>query len=392
MPTSLITAGDRKLLLVAVGVSLLLVTVSFVVSDRSDTADMPTTYSAGSGGAKAAYLLLEAAGYPVRRWEQSVGGLPAGLRATFIVAEPAEFPTAEERAAVRRFIENGGRVIAIGTAGAYFLPEHGAVPEPFAGLTWRQFSSQSPSSITRATPEITLAPAAYWDSAAFALPLYGDGDRWRVIKYDVGSGEAIWWASATPLTNAGLREPGNLAFFLACIGDPDRPVFWDEYSHGYRLSASRAAVDSGFRWIGLQLVLVAAAVLLTYSRRSGPTLEAAADNRLSPLEFVRTLGSLYQRAGAASIAVDITYQRFRYRLTRHLNMPSDAPAHELERAVRDRWRIDDPALGELLRACESARADAKLGAHAALKLTQSLSDWTLELGLGRESRTQKEQA
>jgi hypothetical protein len=46
-----------------------------------------------------------------------------------------------------------------------------------------------------------------------AYPLYGDGDRTVVVKYPFGRGEVLWWASATPLTNAGLKEPGNLEFF-----------------------------------------------------------------------------------------------------------------------------------------------------------------------------------
>jgi hypothetical protein len=63
-----LTAGDRRLVMIAGAVFLLLVTASFVliggVSDRSET---PTTYSTGSGGSKASYLLLEASGYAVQR-------------------------------------------------------------------------------------------------------------------------------------------------------------------------------------------------------------------------------------------------------------------------------------------------------------------------------------
>jgi hypothetical protein len=54
--------------------------------------------------------------------------------------------------------------------------------------------------------------------------------------------------------------------------------------------------------------------------------------------------------------------------------------------VRARWRLDGPAFGELLAACDAARLDATLPAHRALKLTQALSDWSVTLGLTDVSR------
>jgi Domain of unknown function (DUF4350) len=392
MPRNL-TLSDRKLLLAAGAASLLLVTLSVALSPAGGTtSESPTTYSAGSGGAKAVYLLLHAAHYPITRWEQSLRDLPGDANATLILAEPEGAPTIEERSALTRFIERGGRVIATGASGAFFLPEHRIVPDPIAGMTWRRILSRSPSFITRAAPDITLAPQAYWDDDRSALPLYGDADdgsKARVIKADVGRGEMIWWASATPLTNAGVQEPGNLEFVLACIGDTHRQILWDEYFHGHRQSLSASLVDSPFTWAALQLTLAAAAVFLTYSRRSGPIIAAAAESRLSPLEFVRTLGFLYQRAGAASVAIDISYQRFRYWLTRRLGLASAASADDLDRAVRARTGLDDPAFGDLLRACDSARKDPELRDAAALTLTRSLYDYAVTLDLFRVTKKER---
>jgi hypothetical protein len=209
-----LTSGDRTLLAAAAGGSLLLISLTVALSPASGTTtESPTTYSAGSGGAKAVYLLLEAAHYPVTRWEQSPEDLPGDANTTLILAEPQGAPTIAERSALARFIERGGRVIATGVSGAFFLPEHRAVMDPIAGMTWRRLSSRSPSFITRAAPDITMAPQAYWDGDGSGLSLYGDvdgGSKTRVIKADVGRGEVIWWASPTPLTNAGVREPGNL--------------------------------------------------------------------------------------------------------------------------------------------------------------------------------------
>ena len=388
MPDRL-TRGDRKLLLAAGAASLVLVVLTVVLGPR-DAVEVPTTYSAASSGAKAAFLLLRASGYSVMRWERSLRDLPDDPNATLILAEPQAMPTSDERAALEAFVERGGRAIVTGLAGAYFLRQHPISPDPIAGLTWKRIASRSPSAITRAAPEITLAPQAYWDVEAAGLPLYGDdldAEKVRVVKYGAGRGEALWWASATPLTNAGLSEPGNLEFFLACVGTSSRAVLWDEYFHGHREAAPASSADLPFTWLGVQLALAVIAVLLTYSRRSGPIVTPAPENRLSPLEFVRTLGSLYQRARAASVAVDIAYQRFRYRLARRLGLASTAPADDLQRAVQDRWNLDDPAFGDLLRACESARDDPRLTPADALKLTRSLGGYAVKLDLFRSERS-----
>ena len=379
MPARL-TPGDRRLFLIAGAVFLLLVTASFILTGGAiDRTETPTTYSTGSGGAKASYLLLEASGYSVQRWERPIRELPPGGGVTLVLAEPSDAPTADERAALGRFIQEGGTTIATGLSGGLFLPEHRVVPDPIAGMTWQRLPALFPSSITRAAPEIALAPEARWNLETFALPLYGDGDAARVVEYRSGAGEVIWWASATPLTNAGLREPGNLEFFLACVGPGDRRILWDEYFHGHRPSSPASTLRLRLV-VGIEIGLFIATVLLTYSRRSGPIVPSPVETRRSPLEFVRTLGSLYQRAGATSVAVDIAYQRFRHALTRRLGRSGRTPVDDLERAVRERWSVDS-GFGAVLRACESASGDPGLSTQAALKLTRSLHDYADELAL-----------
>jgi hypothetical protein len=94
---------------------------------------------------------------------------------------------------------------------------------------------------------------------------------------------------------------------------------------------------------------------------------------------------LYQRAGAASVAVDIAFQRFRYQLTRRLGKPGNADANDLERAVHDRFKVDGPAFGDLLRSCEAARHDPNLRSDEALALTRSIAGYAAKLGVSKES-------
>ncbi len=380
-----LTLDDCTLVAGAGLVALLLVGLTAALGHDAAASDIATTYSAGSSGAKALYLLLQSSHYSVGRWERPLSDLPPGDNTTLILADPEDNPTAADRKALARFVEKGGHVIATGVSGAFFLPAHPVAPDPIAGLTWKRVSSTAPSLATRAAPDITLAPRAYWDDEALALTLYSDDGKARVVKYTMGRGEVAWWASPTPATNAGLREPGNLDFVLASIGSVRRQILFDEYVHGYRRTISASLIASPFDWAAAQLALLAVAVLLTHSRRSGPIVPAAVEDRRSPLEFVRTLSALYQRAGAASIAVDIAYQQFRHRLTQRLGTTSAASAGDLQRAVHDRWHLDDRAFGDLIRACDAARDDPRLTVSAALELTRALWDYSRRLDLFRGS-------
>ncbi len=381
---------DKKLMVGAGVVFVLLVVVASIFSsNQGSKAELPTTYSSGSGGAKAAYLLLQESGYDSRRWEQPLTDLPNPAGTTLILANPLESPTRAERNRLRRFVTDGGHLIATGSSAGTFLTRFGSTFDPEPDPEWKKASASSPSAITRAAREIKLEPESYWDSGATVLPLYKDSDHTRVVKYQLGKGEVIWWAAATPLTNAGLREPGNLEFFLACLREGGNLVLWDEYVHGYRRTISESAIHSPVLWIFLQLALISLAVIFTYSRRNEPIFSPVSQSRLSPLEFVETLGSLYQRATATTVPVDVAYQRFRYRLTRRLGMASNASIADLRSALHARLFVSDDRLARTLAECESARYNPSLPPDDALRLVQELDDYAAELKLYPVSSKEK---
>jgi len=381
---------DRKLLFGAGWIFVLLIAGALVFGGGAGSRmEIPSSYSAASGGAKAAYLLLADAGHKVERWERALNELPQGGESTLVLADPNEAPTHQERDQLKAFISNGGRVIATGMFAGTFLPESNSVPDVVDELTWKKATALAPSAITRAAPEIALAPQAQWQSFSPAYSLYGDGERILVVKYPYGRGEVLWWASATPLTNAGLKKPGNLEFLLACVGDTKGTILWDEYIHGYRETLASSIAHSPVKWLAFQLSLLALAVLATFSRRSGPIYQPLSDVRLSPIEFVQTLGGLYERAGSASVAVDICYQRFRYWLTRRLGAGSSISTEDLQSAVRDRWAANDDHFIAILRRCEAVRNDPYLQATEALHLVQELEEyasrWKLFQGPRKEN-------
>jgi hypothetical protein len=389
MPAKL-NRGDRKILLIAGGVFLALVAGALLFTSGKDESDFPSSYSTASQGAKAAYLLLQESGYHVDRWLHPPQNLGDGTDTVLILAEPARFPTQREKAGLEKFLDSGGKIIAIGTSGAMSLPEESIDYDPIDISVLQKYPALTPSKIARAAPEITLDTRVYWKEDPSATALYGKDDKSVVIRYPHGKGEVIWWAAATPISNAGIRESGNLEFFLACLGEKQSTrILWDEYFHGFGEQSSEGKTH----WLAIVTVIqfgvIGLAVVFTFSRRSGPLRPMAVQSRLSPLEFVDTLGGLYRHAKASSVAVDVYYQRFHYWLTRRLGMANDASVEELARAVRDRWNFKDEQFAPTLQVAASARYRPDLRAKDALRLVQSLHSYAVKLKLFPASTKEK---
>jgi hypothetical protein len=248
-------------------------------------------------------------------------------------------------------------------------------------LGWQKFTAQTPSAQALNAPEIQLDASASWTKPAPGIGLYGDDAQYAVMQYPHGKGRLLWLASSTLLSNVGLRQSDNLEFLLSTVGSKSRRILWDEYFHGYRTSATVAVAHPQVVWLFAQSGFITVAVLLTFSRRSGPRRLPRAESRLSPLEYVRALGQLYEHARAGSVAVDVTYERFRYALSRRLGLRPTVSAGELARAVAERWAVDREDLRSLLEACESARFYENLSQRDALALVQRLHKYSLLLKL-----------
>ncbi len=390
MPVHL-NPGDRKILLVAASVFVLMIGAALLLArGTSSDEDIPSVYSAASGGCKAAFLLLLESGYQVQTWEQPLRELPDGKGKTLILVQPATFPAREEKQKLELFLKSGGRLIAAGRFAGFYLPLDEAVPDPTSETTWKPIPALSLSPITRAAPEITMASQAYWTPSSGAVGLYGEAGKPVVVEYKIGEGKVLWLAEPTPLINAGLKEAGNLEFLMAAVGSPEQnQVLWDEYVHGYERSAATSANHGVIGWIGLQLAVFAVAILLTYSRRSGPVWIPQGEVRLSPLEFVRTLGSLYEHANAGGVAVEVSYQRFRYLLTRRLGLSVNSSVDDLDRAVRERGALREDNFANTLRECESCRYDSGVPPSTTLRLVQGLFDYAQRLKLTRSPQGEK---
>jgi hypothetical protein len=375
---------DRALL---IGAVILVVILAFATSTLSPSrnggrAGFPSSYSTSWDGAKAAYLLLDDLGYRIERWDKPPTELKANAtNQVLILANPMQPPSSEESAALRRFLERGGRIITTGDNFVEYLPGGQNFMEIDAAEGEEQFPALLPSPLTADAPEISMpAPIGWHPTKLDQLVVYGSKATAAVVTYSVGKGRIVWWGSPAPLTNHGLQEPGNLALLLNSIGGTKgKRILWDEYFHGARADFWSYVAKTPLPWVLAQLGVVFAFVLLTYSRRYGTIRMPGKVSRLSPLEFVDTLGDLYTSAHAGAAAVRVAYQRLRYQLSRQLGLPANATVAELAHIANRTLGWEEQALlGTLARADRSSRT-LEVSDKEALEIVQDLHQYTARL-------------
>lgn len=306
-------AQDRRwLIAVAAGMVLVLGAAWLWMPPVAVPQPFPSSYSPLPTGALAAVRLLRRSGYRVQRWRLPLTVLPNGRGAVLVLADPLLAPAAataagrRDWAALRQFMAAGGTVLATGWAGARLAPDYGGKMARGGGIG--KYRPLAPDAAAAAGP-IRLRPQWTWPrSGRHWVALYGNTRRAVVVAAPVGKGRLVLWASAMPLTNDGLRRDGNMALLLAAVGPAPKRVLWDEYFHGLRQSWMGFLGTGNLPWLALPLALLLLFALISHGRRWGPSVVAAEAARESPLEFTAAVGSLYERAAAGALAVEIVCQ------------------------------------------------------------------------------------
>jgi hypothetical protein len=373
------SANDRRVVLWLLAALFLLMLAFVIFAPKKDENDPePTTYNSGSQGIEAAYLLLPELGYSAKRWEQPSADLRNvdAANTTLILTEP-KLPVKdvkELRQSIAEFLERGGWVVATGARGALLLPD-GKTDRPrnlVEGLCYTK--PQGNGALARAG-EVPLLEPVRWSAISSAYHVEQRcGEDAVVVRYRVGLGEAIWWSSPMPLTNAGLSDDPSLKLVLASVGVPGRTVLFDEYLHTYRETVTDTL--KGLPWHALwwQLGAVAALLLLSFSRRSGPLRTIVMLPRTSPVEFAESMGVLYRKAGATQAATEAARGRLLECLRDQCGIPREllrGPAPQVAQILTERfsgeWR-------ELEAHLEQAGTAGMLAPKSALRLVQSLDD------------------
>lgn len=363
-------------IVLGIGILLLMSVVAYLKTEEDKGQGEPSSYSNLRRGGKAAYLLLQQSGYPVERWEQSPKSLPKdGHGILFVVAAPISSATTDEFNSLSRFLLSGGSILVAGIVPGSFVPQ-AAASDGEIRIGGVECKPVAPTRLTRGG-SISLDGELKWDSTdtSHIVHFADPKEQPVVVTYSVGNGLVEWWASAWPLENAGIREKNNLELLLNSTSGYKR-VLWDEYFHHEKSDSTEHKPVRAYAWAFAQLALIAFAMVLTYSRRSGPLVPLVEESRLSPLEFVETLGNLFRRARSTHVAIQIAFQRFRQVAARRLGIRGTSNPSEIVDAMSQRGIRLSESTANLVRESESAVGDTNLTEKAALSYVRALNEAT----------------
>ncbi len=374
--------NDRRVVLGIVGAIVLLVTLTAIFAPATQDDDpQPSTYNSGARGWKGAYLLLQQLGYRVSRSDQSTASTLEYADAphtVYLLADPyapGEEVQKREYDAVERFLQRGGRVIATGFRGAYFLPGgRTGKPSQFVG----ELCTTVPEgkSILAQAGNVSMYDAAPWNAREPLVRVDArcGADAVVVHRDYPHGGRMVFLSSSEPFSNRGLKQDNALHLLLLSVGAGERAVIFDECYHGTQTSPSDYLKGLPLRSLIVQVALVLLLLMFTYTRRSGPIREPLRVPRSSPIEFAYSMGALYERARTSQPATEAARRRLISFLIQACGVTTEmvyGPADTLASAVGSRFGVDAAPLERVLERASAARYET-LRPRDALALVRAI--------------------
>jgi hypothetical protein len=379
--------SDLTLLVAAGVVTLLLSVASFLLAPVDSTPQLAgSSFGSHPAGSRAAYLALKAAGYRTERSYEPLSTLrrdPSSI--ALVLAEPVVEASDQDRRAMRRLLEGGGIVLATGSAAAAMLPDLKASNPDRQPASAAHETMVSP--LSRGVPTVHMPRGGSLGVASEYAPVFGDAERTAVLAARFGKGSAVWLAAVYPLTNEGIARAGHAELLANVLGRPgDRTILWDEHYHGHSRSLWSYMAGTPLPYAVLQIGIVGVLALLSLSRRRSPARAVHDEARSSPLEFIDSMGSLYERAGTAAGAVATVRARVRRGLVEVCGIPASASDAQLAAAVGPRagWPVE--RVEALLGSSATAAQDSGAAPIDATSVTAGLQQLARDARRGTSQR------
>lgn len=381
--------GELTVLIAAGAAMAVLAATAYLIAPPDTTPRVPgSSYSTEPDGARAAYLLLSGLGHELTRSVEPVASLrldPA--RTTLVLAQPAGRPAAADRDALRRFVADGGIVIAFGLAADAFLPDVTPNDERRRAQPVEAFPAALPGRLTHGLRELSASRSPKPRLGPAYAVVYGTADNVAVVTARIGRGAVVWCLDETVVQNGGIARGQNVALLVNAAGRPgQRRIAWDEHYHGQRRSFWSYVAGTPLIWGGAQLALVAATMMVAAARRRGPLRPRVREPRASPLEFIDTMASLYERADNAGAAVEQSRDRLRRHLAAVAGLPQSSTDQDLTALAAPRIGLETERTSAALAASAAALRRGVSGGNEAVPLVAELQELAAAAAAARRGK------
>lgn len=357
---------SRDLLILVILFLVLVLAVALtapgVREQAADQSGLHTTYSSGSSGALALFLLTRELGFTPQAVEYQFR-LPKEMRLLFVLDPPQRDWSRLETDEVIAWLRAGNTLVLAYSWRPRLLPgEEQTQPDPLlhrleVSLSGLQVEGDPipPQPILVHPPVGRLALRAtgrLTSTLPSAVTWLQVGKDVVVLEVPVGNGRAIILTSAYSFTNKGITEADNLGLVLNLLNDlpAGAVVGFDEFHQGY--DRERTLTGELFRrpwgWAVIYATGVALLYLVLSGQRFGRPVAAPGSARRTTGEYITSLAGLLRRAGQRRAILEQEQKRLRRELARPYGLNPDLPAADFVAALARQTPVDQATLLRLL--------------------------------------------
>lgn len=272
----------KKIALIMSAAALLMITLFLLTGGGAS--EIPTVYSSKTGGYMACYQYLTRRGHPV----QAFRGPPEALDGPALLIMAAPFTsllTADEISRVTAFVQEGNTLVFLADPGGSFWTHRflsvmanlsvQEIPLPLFEdyAEWKSYVLEGeevkgvrgylPGSKTLRQQHSRVE---FDPPKRFTPVLMGVSGTTLGVEVSLGEGKMICLSNATMFSNYYFQREGNADFLETLLAThlPDRGVIlFDEYHHGYAVSAGPGRFQAGFWFIVVHLTVLFALIVVT---------------------------------------------------------------------------------------------------------------------------------
>jgi Domain of unknown function (DUF4350) len=214
-------------------------------------------------------------------------------------------------------------------------------------------------------------------------------DKNLLVDFPYGAGQIVYLTDPYIITNAGISLVDNAQLAMNVVSSRDGLIAFDEYHQGYGISNPIFDYFEGTPFISIvsQLLLLAAVIFFTNSRRFARPLPVDEPNRLSKLEYISAMAQLQENTRAYDLAIENIYTEFRRSVARHFGVDNYTTSRkDLAALIAERTKYDRQDLENLMSQCENIIHGEPTNKREVLQLTSRLREIEEKLNLKRKRK------